>query len=717
MHQVISFLRRYLARFLDRQRSLASSAGEASRLFSILNPINTLVQDANDVTATTHLCVIEACSGSGKSLCAADYFVRNSDQCIYFLFNPSKNENKQNLYQNVSSITNLMGLAMNCDLISLIRSTTPTLSTELLGVLDFDLKESERKWYLLGALGYLWKETTTVAPVSVKEAMNWKQRWVLMDETIPPEQDFAAIAKLVLVKRVLTNANIHCIMLGTNTLVMNFDKISRSSKYSRDEDRTMLCLTHRSLPRYILPSSKDEELLKKFFGESRVSQLLDNVNPWLCSLFLSNLRRIPEIKNPSSLIRNISRAVLLRVKRDKRSLKDESIYCMFQISAHEPVSQLHISKGFAQLNVWDSNSPRRGSKESMPEMTRLENEVELRIHDTPLPELTASFPPAVQDPITVAVCAGGGRPFGQRSALQVLQGIHKQKAVWSNPINVDAYKRDANELESFGAVVLMISSWSPCQDLLKNIAYHCGIQEDQPSVGEIQRLASVRNKKSFMRILKSCVSNLAPVRWSERRDAASPFMGYYIRNQDRQSRDGTFTGPTSASKKSLMGGAEYKNWNSPLTPEQLSKVLSKLLKQDLDVNVCMVPEISFNVTESNLTGIIKNTTIQCKTEWLVLHLKGEGWRSSSFQIDAFDGNQTMKRDEQCVPKQAGVDLELEPVKRKVLMIIEIGIKTQPFCGKGRYVQCPRRNKRRDQRGRSKENVSEPTKKRKRNVDK
>jgi len=252
---------------------------EASRLFSILNPIDALVQHGNDVTATTHLCVIEACSGSGKSLCAADFFVRNSDQCIYFLFNPSKKENKQNLYQNVSSITNLMGLAVNCDLILLIRSTSPTLSTELLGVLDFDLKESERKWYLLGALGYLWKETTTVAPVSVKEAMNWKQRWVLMDETIPPEQDFAAIAKLVLVKRVLTNANIHCIMLGTNTLVMNFDKISRSSEYSRDEDRTMVCLTHRSLPRYILPSSKDEELMKKFF----FSESHGSLNCWTMS--------------------------------------------------------------------------------------------------------------------------------------------------------------------------------------------------------------------------------------------------------------------------------------------------------------------------------------------------------------------------------------------------------------------------------------------------
>mmetsp|Transcript_3244 Transcript_3244/g.10978 ORF Transcript_3244/g.10978 Transcript_3244/m.10978 type:complete len:132 (-) Transcript_3244:306-701(-) len=131
----------------------------------------------------------------------------------------------------------------------------------------------------------------------------------------------------------------------------------------------------------------------------------------------------------------------------------------------------------------------------------------------------------------------------------------------------------------------------------------------------------------------------------------------------------------------------------------------------------MVPEISINVTENNLKAIMNNTCIPCKTEWLVLHLKGEGWRSFSFQIDAFHDNQTTKRDEECVHKQAGVDLELEPVKRKVLMIIEVGIKTQPFCGKGRYDQCPKRKKRRDQRGRRKENVSEPTKKGKRIVDK
>mmetsp|Transcript_3241 Transcript_3241/g.10969 ORF Transcript_3241/g.10969 Transcript_3241/m.10969 type:complete len:141 (-) Transcript_3241:280-702(-) len=103
----------------------------------------------------------------------------------------------------------------------------------------------------------------------------------------------------------------------------------------------------------------------------------------------------------------------------------------------------------------------------------------------------------------------------------------------------------------------------------------------------------------------------------------------------------------------------------------------------------MVPEISINVTENNLKAIMNNTCIPCKTEWLVLHLKGEGWRSFSFQIDAFHDNQTTKRDEECVHKQAGVDLELEPVKRKVLMIIEVGIKTQPFCGKGRYDQCPK----------------------------
>eukprot|EP00960_Hanusia_phi_P001773 50887-Hanusia_phi.AAC.1 len=57
----------------------SNSASELQVLgcFSEANPIDNLVQTARKNSTVPHACVIEACSGSGKSLCAADYFVRN----------------------------------------------------------------------------------------------------------------------------------------------------------------------------------------------------------------------------------------------------------------------------------------------------------------------------------------------------------------------------------------------------------------------------------------------------------------------------------------------------------------------------------------------------------------------------------------------------------------------------------------------------------------
>jgi len=474
-------------------------------------------------------------------------------------------------------------------------------------------------------------------------------------------------------------------MLGTNTLVMNFNSIAKISKHSRDADRVMVCLTHRSLPRYLLSSNQDKEVMTRVFGEARLDELLDNVNPWLCSLFLNHLKNEGDT-DPCKLIRTISSKVLEEVKRSKRSLRDESIYCMFQIAAHSPVSQLHISKGFAQLNVWQSDPPQRGSIESMLVMTKKQNDEEMRIKGTRLPELTSCFPTALRDPITVAVCAGGGLPFSQRSALEVLQGIHKQQAVWNNPINVDAYKRDPNVLESFGSVVLMISSWSPPQELLKNIAFHCGFQNGQRNVDEI--LASVPNNQCFATILKSCLCNLVPVLRCEQKSAASPIMGFYIRDRDREGRDGTFSGPTLASDRPLMGGVECKNWNFTLSRGQLSEVIFKLLREDLDVYVCMVTELSKNIEERDVQECIKGAAKNCSTtDWLVLHLKREGWSTSSCRTHALENKTVSQNGNGSHERSLGA--EIDPVKRKVLMIVEIGVDTQPFCG---YVQCQKRSR-------------------------
>ena len=178
---------------------------------------------------------------------------------------------------------------------------------------------------------------------------------------------------------------------------------------------------------------------------------------------------------------------------------------------------------------------------------------------------------------------------------------------------------------------------------------------------------SVTNKESFVEILKSCLCNFAPVQSSESEEADWPFMGYNIRDQDRRSRDGTFAGPSFGRNRSLTGGAEFKNWKNPLSPDQLSDVVSHLLREDLNVYVCMVPELSQNVTASELQRCISRT--KWKTDWLVLHL------TLSFQADA-SGRRSVRKDGKGIHGQA----EIAMVKRKVLMIIEIGIDTQPLCG-------------------------------------
>ena len=666
---ILLSLQQSLEGCLDSQWRSSSGELKPSERFSAMNPIDQIVQEAKKVKDATFVCMIEACSGSGKSLCAIDYFIRNRHQCMYFLFIPSARESRQMIYEHVSSITTLIARAMDCDLCGLTKNAIAESEVGAgIGAFDVDVKKDGRKWHVLGALGYLWRETNTVAPVSVQEARSWTQRWVLMDETILPQQDqdtlFSLVARLVLLRRILINSNIHCIMLGTNTLVMNFNKISRKSDYSRDGNRRMYCFTYRSLPQFVLRSRNEEEILKRIFGESQISELLDNVNPWLCSLFLDQVKEMSEVE-PSECIRSVSKILLNNVRMQKPNLRDDSVYCMFQVAAHQPLSQLHISKGFAHLNVWKGTRPARGSRDSIVGITADELGLNPRIEGTLLPRLTSSFSTPVQDPIMFAVCAGGGRPFSGRSALEVLQQIHEEAKIGSDPVSLDAYKRDGNLLESFGASVMMISSWSRPQDLLLNIAFHCGNTNEQRNVDQI--LASVASKDSFKEILMSCMSNLIPVRVEEQNHTLAAVLGFYIREKDRKKRDGTFAGPLGASRTRTIGGSKMKNRKHPLDSSQLSDIISRLVSKDLDVILCMAPKIA----EGALEGCIKATGF--KTEWLVLHLKfGRGWAASSIQTDASDDKKSQG--------EAGMeDQDIALVKRRVLMVVEVGAQTEPFA--------------------------------------
>ena len=81
----------------------------------------------------------------------------------------------------------------------------------------------------------------------------------------------------------------------------------------------------------------------------------------------------------------------------------------------------------------------------------------------------------------------------------------------------------------------------------------------------------------------------------------------------------------------------------------------------------MVTEIS----KRSLEKCIKELSYD--TEWLILHLDTTGWTAFSNQIDA---SKVKKRQD-----QGGIEVQdkVVLVKRRVLMVVEIGANTQPFC--------------------------------------
>ena len=522
LDNVLTSLKKCLDRCLDNEWDSTSSRVQPSKQLSAMNPIDERIKKSCYYDSY-YLSLIAACAASGKSLCAADYFVRNANHSMYFRFSPVYEHSAHNIYFHLLPVTRLLNKALDCDLCIVSLLAAESDETCRLEVWDVKIDRQEG-WYVLGALKFLWNKTTSVAPVTLTEARTWGRRWVLLDDVFPPEQDntylISPMAKLVFLIRILRNANIHCIMLGTNTAILNLVQPPPTPfEHSRQKGYELLCCSHRCLPGYILPSDDAEEALKRVFGEAQVPELLDHVHPWLCSHFLQCLRDSKKVE-PAKLIRSISKHIQSDFNRRMLRLTNESIYCMFQPFANEAFPQSLISKGLALLNINRSaEMPPRGIHNTSVE-------VSIGIGDHRLAELTSSFASALLDPITYAACAGGGRPFaGKRSgsALEVLQQIHRKTKMGDNPLSVDAWKRDGSMLESFGSVVLMISSWSPSQELLSNLAHHCG-KTDSRSTDQI--LASVANKESFVEMLASCMCNLVPVKESEQDHALATALGF-----------------------------------------------------------------------------------------------------------------------------------------------------------------------------------------------
>lgn len=638
---------------------IEKSLGSKARSLSESNPIDKVVTDSADGAACTVSCMIEACSGSGKSLCAADYFVRNPKTSRYCLFGYTQ---EQELYLQVDSISQLINVAIDLDLQACDQKLAFDKPDECkVNVLDIDILESS--WNILGALGYLFGKTETVAKVTLQHAKKWtkdKDLWLLVDEAIPGYQDTTdlvnPIARLVFFKRILRNAGFNTIMLGTNTLVMNFNKALRQTDNSRGRNpEHLVCITHRALPPMILQSEKQHALLRSLFGEEQCSLFLDNVNPWLCNQMLKGFKgATEEIKDRADLFRDLAGPVLAERRKEKKNLSDASLYCMFQIATHDAISQAHIMQGFGLLNIWPQGEvPARGSPGSIIDLDRRDDKIYMM--NTDIHNISCRFPPAWADPITTGICAGGGRPFRNlASALEVLRRIHQDTVKpREDPTAVDAMRRDGNVLESFGAVVLMLTSWAKPEDILSTLSYHCG-REVKSTVTQV--LAAVDDKEAaeqFRQVLTRCLCNLIPLRDDESNMLDGEVFGYYIRCMDKRERDGCFSGPVfGPDRRRMKGAAEFKNWRVSVNSSDLKGFVEKLSKNGEDLLLFMAPAFGDFKYEWILPRL-------GDSDWLVLHWTIDGahldWRTFHHVVQ--DGEK----------------------RYRILVLMEVGLSTKPFC--------------------------------------
>jgi hypothetical protein len=121
----------------------------------------------------------------------------------------------------------------------------------------------------------------------------------LMDEAIPffargvttSAQRGSQVEQLVLAKRYLAAAHIHLVMLGTNTLVLNFETAAMASPDSRGYEHIwMRCVSHRALPPYLPDAASHEGILTTVFGEDLMSTISSEAVPLLAVRLADALR-------------------------------------------------------------------------------------------------------------------------------------------------------------------------------------------------------------------------------------------------------------------------------------------------------------------------------------------------------------------------------------------------------------------------------------------
>lgn len=588
---------------------------------------------------------------------------------MYFLFGY---KHTQHIYVAAEPITVVMNRAIDFDIenqTGYVLRCAEDAAIQRLDVLNLETRS--QKWYLLGVIGFLLNKITDLEPVTVGTAKRWSETnriTVLLDEAIPAPPSTRAIpelAKLILTKRLLAASEIHLVMLGTNTLALNFNRIAQSGEGSRDApDVQLACVTHLGLPQY-LPSPSHMMQLNAVFGD----QPFVDVLPWLATLLASNLETDAEGMSQVKRLRQAGQKAMKSVREAKGDrLSDFSLYAMFQSGTHTRMTQSQILHGFACLDPWRQHvSPMRGTSQCTLQLHRHSNAILVDGSRENIRDVRTVFPPAHEDPIRLAVCVSNGDPFEGRSALQILQAIHGQ-APCHDPTAFDALARDGNCLESHVGVAIVISSWGESKDILSNLALHIANVRDGRDVDTVMQEGRV--KKSTTRrvcaLLRNTFLNLLPLtlKHEEECKRLPAVLGSFRRSTNMDRRDAVACGRSCMSEecKNIKGGVKDLN--------KILKLLTTRFQRNAGARLILPPVVFLAVSAlklsaqsgSNESGSssIQQALVECDGDWVVFHLPGPGHRWNCFEVR----------------KQGGASETA--VKPRVLFVVEVGLKTDPF---------------------------------------
>lgn len=520
-----------------------------------------------------------------------------------------------------------------------------------------------REWYFLGMIGKLLNKRATASPVSIATARGWVNEIdpdpkivVLLDEAIPVQHAttriLGSVPRLLFIKRLLAAADIHLVMIGTNTLMLNFGTAAQAAEESRSCPNVQLvCVSSRALPPF-LDTKEQFHKLSLLLPKSLLRPILNEANPWLASELACNVH--PNGKRQACHLNQAAVTTRQLVNLQKK-LSKYSLYAAFQSATHSDCSQAQLFHSFACLNLWGSQSstPEKGDRAGVLLLSRDENDHKLikTPNGQDIRRVKAFFVPAWKDPIAFAICANGGRPFSEESALAVLQQICGE-AHLHDPTALDAFKRDGNMLESFIAVVLVIASWASPDHFLQVLAWHLGNTDERDVNAILQQggLSAARCETTSQQIARA-FRNLVPILEGEEPNVRFPqTMGYLRRCKDSERMDGAGRGGTG----SVL---ECKN-RLPIGPVDLTTILALLTSrkitrtgQQKNATVAVLAVSSLaptsNVTDSLITG-------NCSGDWVILHLK-EGQKWNCFRVP--NGPQ-----------------------KKLLVLLEVGQDTMPFKG-------------------------------------